>query len=236
MQLQDAKVLITGGNSGIGLETARQLKAAGAKVVIAGRNAEQLAQRAQAEGFETVVADVSQEAQVIEMVSEAARRLGGLNVLVNNAGMGQIAPLVDIELSQFEKLLATNLTGAMLVAREVAKHLIAQGQGGTIINVGSVAGLRGVAGQTAYAASKFALRGMTQAWRSELRTHDIRVSYVAPSEVITDFSSKLGANRPKDPNKIQAEDIAGAICDLIAMNDRAFVTELEVWATNPDKG
>ncbi len=94
--------------------------------------------------------------------------------------------------------------------------------------------MRGAAGYTAYTASKFALRGMTQAWRAELRQHNIRVMYVAPSEVMTDFASKGGNPRPESERKIQAADMAQTIRDLIALHDRVFVTEIEIWATNPD--
>lgn len=233
MQLTDAKVLITGGSDGIGLVLAKRLKEAGAEVVIVARNKERLDKQKERLGVHAIQADVSMEADVQRMMREALELLGDVNVLVNNAAVGSFTPLLELELADYQKQVDINQTGAMLVGREVARHLVTRG-GGTIINVGSVSGLRGVAGQTSYASTKFALRGMTQAWRGELRKHNIRVMYVAPSEVITDFGSKAGYPRPKSERKIQAEDIAKTITDLIGMNDRAFVTEVEVWATNPD--
>lgn len=233
MKLTDAKVLITGGSDGIGLVLAKRLKEAGAEVVIVARNKERLDKQKERLGVHAIQADVSIEADVQRMMREALELLGDVNVLVNNAAIGSFTPLLELELADYQKQVDINQTGAMLVGREVARHLVTRG-GGTIINVGSVSGLRGVAGQTSYASTKFALRGMTQAWRGELRKHNIRVMYVAPSEVITDFGSKAGYPRPKSERKIQAEDIAKTITDLIGMNDRAFVTEVEVWATNPD--
>lgn len=233
MNLQDAKVLVTGGSDGIGLETARLLKGAGAQVAVCGRNAERLEAAARELGVLAIQADVSDEASVIRLVERTTEELGGYDALINNAAWGHAAPLLETDLQTFNALMATNVTGAMLVARESAKYFVAQ-ERGTIINVGSVSGLRGAAGYTAYAASKFALRGMTQVWRAELRKHNVRVSYVAPSEVTTDFSAKLGFPRPGSERKLQAEDIAYTIKSMLELNDRGFVTEVELWATNPD--
>ena len=233
MNLQDAKILVTGGSDGIGLETARSLKENGARVAICGRNPERLEAAARKLGVVAIQADVGDEAAVVQLVERTVGELGGYDALINNAAWGHVAPLLETDLQTFSALLTTNVTGAMLVARESAKYFVAQ-EHGTIINVGSVSGLRGVAGQTAYAASKFALRGMTQVWRAELRKHNVRVSYVAPSEVITDFSAKTGFPRPESERKLQAEDIAHAIKSILELNDRGFVTEVELWATNPD--
>lgn len=233
MNLQDAKVLVTGGSDGIGLETARLLKGGGARVAVCGRNAERLEAVARELGVLAIQADVSDEVSVVRLVERTTEELGGYDALVNNAAWAYVAPLLETDLETFNALMATNVTGAMLVARESAKHFVAQGRG-TIINVGSVSGLRGAAGYTAYAASKFALRGMTQVWRAELRKHNVRVSYVAPSEVITDFSAKSGFPRPGSERKLQAEDIAHTIKSMLELDDRGFVTEVELWATNPD--
>ena len=233
MNLQDAKILVTGGSDGIGLETARSLKEAGARVAICGRDPERLGAAAHELGVVAIQADVGDEAAVVELVERAVGELGGYDALINNAAWGHVAPLLETDLQTFSALLTTNVTGAMLVARESAKHFVAQ-EHGTIINVGSVSGLRGVAGQTAYAASKFALRGMTQVWRAELRKHNVRVSYITPSEVVTDFSAKTGFPRSKSERKLHAEDVAHTIKSMLELNDRGFVTEVELWATNPD--
>jgi 3-oxoacyl-[acyl-carrier protein] reductase len=121
----------------------------------------------------------------------------------------------------------------MLVARESAKHFVEKGRG-NIVNISSTAGSKGFANGTSYVATKFALGGMTECWRAELRKHNIRVMQVNPSEVLTDFAenSGLGA-RPDNPTKLHSIDIAHTIASMLEMNDRGFITEASVWATNP---
>jgi 3-oxoacyl-[acyl-carrier protein] reductase len=129
--------------------------------------------------------------------------------------------------------LATNVTGAMLMAREAAKHFVAR-KSGNIINIGSTAGVRGAAKGTAYYGSKFALRGMTECWRAELRQHNIRVMLVNPSEVLTDFYATAGLPQDKENvTKLQGGDIAHAVRSALEMDDRGFMIELTVFATNP---
>lgn len=233
MKLDDARVLVTGGGTGIGLATARLLAARGAKVAICGRRRDVLDTAAASFGGVAVTGDVSREDDVRVIVSEAVAALGGFNVLVNNAAYGYLRPLVEIELAPFERQMAVNLTGAMLMAREAARHFIPQ-RTGHIVNVGSTAASRGFAGGTAYVASKFALRGMTECWRAELRTHNIRVSLVHPSEVLTDFYQTAGMPQAASDRKLRADEIAHLIAGTLELDDRGFVTELTVWATNPD--
>jgi 3-oxoacyl-[acyl-carrier protein] reductase len=156
MKLETAKVLITGGNTGLGFATAKLLKEKGASVVIAGRNPETLAQAAKELNVHSIQADVSNEEDVINMVKKAHEQLGGLNVLINNAGFGYFKPLTEMDREGFERVFATNVTGAMLTGRECAKIFTAQ-QSGNIINIASTAGRAGFAMGSAYAASKFAL-------------------------------------------------------------------------------
>jgi 3-oxoacyl-[acyl-carrier protein] reductase len=124
--------------------------------------------------------------------------------------------------------------GATLAARESARHFVAHG-GGNIVNIASTAGSRGYAGGSAYCSSKFALSGLTECWRAELRTKNVRVMQVNPSEVLTDFSVNAGrAPRPgNNPTKLQADDIAHTVASMLELDDRGFVTEATVWATNP---
>lgn len=230
MQLRDVKALVTGGSAGIGLETARVLREGGAKVAICGRDPDRLdAARASLDCL-AVPADVSREDDVARLIPAVIDGLGGYNVLINNAAFGYFAPLVDIDREPFEHMMATNLTGAMLVGRDSARHFVAQG-GGTIVNVGSTAAHRGFARGTAYAASKFALRGMTECWRAELRPHDVRVMEIDPSEVLTGFG---GREPPANPRKLRPEEIAHAIRAMLEMDDRGFIPDLQVWATNPN--
>lgn len=234
MDLSKARALVTGGTSGIGLETARQLAAKGAKVAICGRNEARLRSAAASLGVLGIHADVASEEDVVRLVREVVEGLGGYDVLINNAGFGTFAPLVETDLAAMQRVYATNVFGAMVVARESARHFIAQKRG-NIVNVASTAGQRGFANGTAYASSKFALSGLTECWRAELRQHDIRVMQINPSEVQTEFFTTSGrAARPMSERKLFASDIAQTIVAMLELPDRGFVTETSVWATNPD--
>jgi 3-oxoacyl-[acyl-carrier protein] reductase len=233
MNVKDAKVIVTGGSIGLGFETAKLLIANGAQVVICGRKKEQLAKAAAEIGAIGIVADVSKEEDVVRLVAEAKEAMGSYNVLINNAGFGAFSPLVDTKADDFKRVLDTNVIGAMLCARESAKHFVAQNYG-NIINISSTAGRAGFAGGSIYCASKFAVSALTECWRAELRKSNIRVMQVNPSEVQTDFFINAGgAKREFNPSKLQATEIAHTILSMLQMNDRGFITEATVFATNP---
>jgi len=230
MKLTDVRALVTGGSSGIGFEIARQLKERGAEVVICGRDEAKVIEAAKKIGAHGIRADVSVEADVVALIRKTVELYPDYNVLVNNAGFGSFAPLLDTDLAGMQRLFATNVFGAMVAARESARHFISRKRG-NIINISSSAGVRGFAGGTAYAASKFAVSGMTECWRAELRKHDIRVMQINPSEVQTEFFRN---DRPPSERKLRATEIAHAALSMLEMDDRGFITELSVWATNPD--
>jgi len=229
VQIANAIALVTGGSSGIGFATAHKLIAGGAKVAICGRDRKKLERAASDLGALAILADVSVESDVVAMVRRVIDEFGDYNVLVNNAGFGLFAPLLDTTLEQMQRVYATNVFGAMVAARESARHFVSK-QYGNIVNVASTAALRGNAGGTAYSSSKFALHGLTECWRAELRKSNIRVMQINPSEVQTAFFRDRGYSA----RKLHAEDIADAIVGMLAMEDRAFVTEMSVWATNPE--
>ena len=232
MKLKDAGVLVTGGSSGIGYAIAETLAKAGARVAITGRNSSRLTKAAHAIGAEAMQADVSKEADVLRTFEQFKAKIGRLDVLVNNAGLGVFKKLVDFSLDEMEYVLATNVKGAMLMAREAAKIFIAQNSG-NIVNIGSTASHRGAPNGTAYYASKFALRGMTECWRGELRQYNIRVMLVNPSEVITNFGAAAGFEQKVNDSKLRGEEIAQAVRSVLEMDDRGFTTEVTVFATNP---
>jgi len=233
MNLKNAKVLVTGGSSGIGLETAKHLVQNGAKTAICARNSKQLNKAADEIGAIPIIADVSDETDVIRMIEFVIKEFSGFNVLINNAAYGYFNPVQHIDLKKFNEMLSVNLTGAMLCTREASKHFI-ENNYGNIISISSTAGMRGYAGGTPYVASKFALKGMTECWRADLRKNNIRVMLVNPSEVQTDFSVNAGGKkRDFNPTKLVGEDIAHTIVSMLEMEDRGFITEATVWATNP---
>jgi predicted DCC family thiol-disulfide oxidoreductase YuxK len=138
---------------------------------------------------------------------------------VNNAGYGLFKPLVETSLEELEALYRTNVFGAFLMAREAAKQFIAQG-GGELINIASTSSQRGSATRTAYGSSKFALRGMSECWRDELRRHDVRVMIVNPSEVMTDFAAKAGEERARSEKKLRPQEIADAVVGALKIDHR----------------
>jgi len=232
MDLNNAVALVTGGSSGIGRAIAQTLVASGSRVAITGRDDRRLGEAAKELGVLPIRADVSLEADVERTYREVLQKFGDLDILINNAGIGFFKNLVDFDLESFEAVFATNVTGAMLMAREAAKHFIKRKRG-NIVNIASTAALRGSANGTAYYASKFALRGMSECWRAELRKHNIRVFLVNPSEVLTNFSSRAGLTQKENETKLRGEEIAYTVKSILEMDDRGFVPELSVFATNP---
>ena len=233
MNLKDSVILITGGSLGIGLDTAKMAADKGAKVIITARNEERLNQVATENGLEAITGDVSNPEDVSKVYDYIQNKHGRLDALINNAGFGYFDMLENIDLTKFQQVFATNVTGAMMMAQS-ALPLFKNQKSGNIVNISSTAGTRGFAGGTAYSATKFALKAMTECWRAELRSHNIRVILVNPSEVQTEFVANSGRDkRPYNPTKLHGEDIAHSICSAQEMDDRGFITELTVFATNP---
>jgi len=232
MDLKNKVALITGGSSGIGRAIAKSLATSGARVAITGRDKNRLAEAARELGAHPIHADVAVEADVERTYREVLQQFGDLDILVNNAGIGVFKNLVDFDRKDFEAVFATNVTGAMLMAREAAKLFVKRHRG-NIVNIASTAALRGAPNGTAYYASKFALRGMTECWRAELRRHNVRVFLVNPSEVLTSFSATAGLTQKENETKLRGEDIAHVVKAMLEMDDRGFAPEVSIFATNP---
>lgn len=233
MNMNKKVILITGGSSGIGKSIAAKSKEKGAEVIITGRNKEKLEKTAEELGVKSYNFDVSKEDEVLKFFEKFKSDYKTLDALINNAGYGYFDLLENIDSYKFLDVHSTNVFGAMLMARESAKIFINQ-MSGNIINISSTAGKKGFAYGTAYAATKFALKGMTECWQAELRKYNVRVMLVNPSEVQTEFSVNAGnGEREFNPTKLLSEDIAHAVISALEMEDRGFITELTVFATNP---
>jgi 3-oxoacyl-[acyl-carrier protein] reductase len=230
--LSGKKVLITGGSSGIGKATAIDLVNKGAIVCITGRNKVKLEKVASEINAIPIHLDVSKYNSIAVKTLDAFHSMGGIDVLINNAGIGEFAKLEDIKVNHFESIFATNVFGLTMLTQEVVKFFKTQ-QYGMIINIGSSAATSGFPSGSVYCASKFALRGLTECWRHELRRDNIRVVLVNPSEVPTAFNNKDRVEREEQENKLSSKEISHAIISTINMDKRGFIPELNVWATNP---
>ena len=233
MNIKGANILITGGSSGIGRETAVQFIARGAKVVITGRDEVKLNKIAQEIGAIPLLFDIADLSSIPDMAAKAIELLGGkIDALINNAGIGVFPVLGEITIADLETVYRTNVFGLTLLTQEVVNTFKANNYG-NIINVGSSAAVKGFERGTVYAASKFAVRGMTQCWQAELRKFNIRVSLVNPSEVASAFAVSDRVEREEQDNKLGPKEIADTIINMIEMRDKGFVPEVSVWATNP---
>ncbi len=233
MKIENSVFLVTGGSLGIGKATAKLLSEKGGKVIITGRNQERLEDAANQIGAFPICADVSSESDVLKTYNIILEKFGTFHCLINNAGIGsKWQDIANIELEDFQKVYSVNVFGAALMAREAAKIFIKNNYG-NIVNVSSTAGTKGFAYGTVYSSSKFALKGMTQCWQAELRKYNIRVILINPSEVTTAFNNPDGIERPEEPKKLRPLEIAHSIVSALEMDDRGFIPELTIWATNP---
>jgi len=233
MNIKDSTFLVTGGSAGIGKATAILLIDKGGKVAITGRDKSKLEKVSKEIGAFSIHADVAVESDVLKTYELFLKQFGKLDCLINNAGIGDAwNEITELNMKAFHKVYDVNVFGAALMASEAAK-LFKKQKSGNIINIASTAGKKGFANGTVYTSSKFALRGMTQCWQAELRKYNVRVILVNPSEVTTAFGDNERNERPEVKNKLRPLEIAHTIVTALEMDDRGFIPEVTVWATNP---
>tara|TARA_B100001057_G_scaffold209071_1_gene209761 strand:- start:597 stop:1301 length:705 start_codon:yes stop_codon:yes gene_type:complete len=233
MDLKGKNILLTGGTSGIGKKTAEMLKAKGVNVLVTGRSANKIKAVKKNLGVQAISFDISKVENIAAKAKECLRLLDGrVDVLINNAGIGAFGPIEEVCLSDFINVFNTNVFGLALLTKELVPVMKKQNQG-AIINVGSSASLKGFRHGSVYAASKFAVRSLSQCWQAELRPFNIRVCQVNPSEVTTAFAQGNRKEREEISNKLGPQDISHAIISVLEMRNKGFVPEVNIWATNP---
>tara|TARA_B100000902_G_scaffold22218_1_gene26795 strand:+ start:42161 stop:42868 length:708 start_codon:yes stop_codon:yes gene_type:complete len=233
MNLQGKNVIITGGSLGIGKATAKTLIEKGANVLVTGRSRERLVSAFSNGKVHIIEFDIGD----IENISVHAKRCieilnNKVDVLINNAGIGVRKTVEELDIENFLDVYNVNVFGLALFTRDIVP-IMKQRKYGTIVNIGSTASLRGYKNGSIYSSSKFAVRCLTQCWQSELRPYNIRVCQVNPSEVTTAFGNSERIEREEVNNKLTPNEISHAIASAIEMDDRGFINELNIWATNP---
>ena len=233
MDLKNKNILITGGTLGIGKETARLLVEKGANVLITGRSNERIQASIKDTKAKGLVFDIADIDQIAENSKKCMTLLNGeIDVLINNAGTGVRKSIDELSIEDFLTVYNTNVFGLALLTKEIIPYM-KKNKKGNILNIGSTASLKGYKNGSIYSSSKFALRSLSQCWQAELRPFNIRVTQVNPSEVTTAFANPKRIERDEVHNKLTPKEIAHAIVSSLEMDDRGFIPEFSVWASNP---
>ena len=235
---KDKAAIVTGSTKGIGRAIAEGLLDAGARVAISARNPQEVAaaakdlERAHPGRILARPCDVRREDQVAALFAETERAFGGVDILVNNAGVGFFRNLEEMSLEEWNSVIETNLTGVFLCSRAAIPRMRKRG-GGYIFNISSLAGKNAFPSASAYNASKFGLNGMSEALMQEVRYDGIKVSYLMPGSVATQFSGT--APGPEDAWKIQPQDIARIVLDLLNQEPRTLPSAVEIRPSKPPR-
>jgi NAD(P)-dependent dehydrogenase (short-subunit alcohol dehydrogenase family) len=231
-QLDGHVAIVTGGSRGIGLAITRGYVARGARVVVSGRSRAPLDEVARDLGDSVAVVrgDVADPEVAHALVRTAADRFGGVDSLINNAGVGTFVNVADMAVEDWNRLIATNLTGVFLCSKAVIPALRQRG-GGWIVNISSLAGRNAFAGGAAYCATKAGLNAFAESLMLEVRQEDIRVTTVMPGSVQTSFSP--GGAAPEHDWKLSPDDVAHVVFDLLGHSPRSLPSRVEIRPSKP---
>ena len=225
--------VVTGGNRGIGRGIAEALAREGMSVALTARAADAATKTAKevGGGARGYACDVRRPEQVAALFTAVDRDLGGVDVLVNNAGIGLFAPVADMSLDDWHAVIETNVNGVFYCTREAIPRMRKRG-GGYIFNVSSLAGRNAFPSAAAYCASKHAVNGFSEALFQEVREDGIRVTYLMPGSVATDFGRGSDA---KAGWALQPEDVGEMVVDLLKTHPRAMHSRVEMRPSRPQK-
>lgn len=225
--------IVTGASRGIGKAIALALAGHGARVVLAARTVRDLeaaAAELRSAGHAAIAipTDIGVEKEVEGLVSKTLESYGRIDILVNNAGVGVFKPVVEMDISDFDRMWSVNMRGPFLATRAVLTHML-KARSGQIVNISSLAGKNSVKNGAAYAATKWALRGFASSLMLEVREANIRVITVFPGSVDTGFSS----TNKRGSNITQPEDVADAVVFAVSAPARSMFSEIDVRPTIP---
>jgi 3-oxoacyl-[acyl-carrier protein] reductase len=237
--IEGKTAIITGGTKGIGLAIVRRLLEIGATVALCARDENELARisdelnRNYPGKVAGIRCDVGKFEDVRKLFIDVENRFGGVDILINNAGIGSFTNVEHLSIDEWNRTITTNLTGVFNCCHEAIPRLKKRG-GGYIFNIGSLAGKEAFAGASAYCASKFGLVGFSEALMQEVRHDHIKVSYVMPGSVNTSFG-RGGVQDPSTTWKLLPEDVAQIVVDLLEMHPRALPSRVELRPSEPKK-
>jgi len=240
LSLENKVCLVTGGTRGIGRAIAEMLLEEGAMVVVCGRwpdSVTRVVSELEARWPSKVkgkAADVSEHEDVRGLFEFMDRETGGLDVLVNNAGVGIFGNLSRITLEEWDKVIQTNLSGAFYCSREALPRFASRGAG-YIVNISSLAGKNAFAGGAAYNASKFGLNGFSEALLMDTRYDNVRVSTVMPGSVATEFGRGAAGGDSGEDWKVHSQDVAAVVRTLLQMPERTIVSQVEIRPAKPKR-
>jgi len=238
MTLKNKRALVTGASRGIGLAIAERLAREGMKVFLTARTEKDLqkasdALRAIGASVDYAVVDLGDSENIEKMFSSAMGFLGGIDLLVNNAGADVKGPAVDMKVSDWDRILSVNLRAAFILSKLAAGEMIRQGSG-HIINIGSGASQTPIAEHTAYCASKYGLLGFSESLALELRSHGIKVSIVFPGSTASHFGGTTPeAKLSSMPGMLKAEDVADSVLYLLRQAPHAWTSVMNLRPLNP---
>ena len=237
INLKNKNALVTGAGKGIGKAIALALAKEGVNVILVARTQEEIDRvaakvRSLRVKALAITADVADINAVNIAVEKALGEFGTIDILINNAGIASFGKFLELEPTEWERIIQVNLMGPYYVTRAVIPSMIER-QTGDIINISSTAGLAGNAMTSAYSASKFALLGLTDSLMQEMRKHNIRVTALTPSTVATDMAKELKLTDGNPDKVMQAEDMAELVIAQLKLNRRVFVKNSSLWSTNP---
>jgi 3-oxoacyl-[acyl-carrier protein] reductase len=233
MDLQNGVAVVTGASRGIGRAIAEALAREGMRLVLGARTPGPLEEAARALGGETatVAGDVGDESVAARLIETAVGRFGRLDVVVNNAGIGHHGRLEDMDPAEFDRVYRTNVRGPFLLMK-AAIPVMRRQKSGTLVSLASLAGRNPVPMRSAYAATKWAMIGLSRSVLQEVRKDGIRVIILEPGSTLTEFGHDA-AKMAQAEKLVRPEDVAAVLVAALKLPDRATVSEIEIRPTDP---